>query len=157
MDIVVTGASKGIGYYAAMHLANSGHNVFALSRSESGLEKLKMNSNSNSIVTLPCDLSKEISLKEVINKIGEQTQSIEALINNAGYLVNKSFEGLSLNDWKEIFDVNVFGVFNITKGLLPLLRGGSISNTKKIKSHVVNISSMGGVQGSQKFPGLSAY
>ena len=73
---------------------------------------------------------------------------VDVLINNSGYLVNKPFSELSLEDFKQSYDVNVFGVFSLTQVLLPFF---------KKSSHVVNISSMGGVQGSAKFPGLAAY
>ena len=73
---------------------------------------------------------------------------VDVLINNSGYLVNKPFSELSLEDFKQSYDVNVFGVFSLTQAVLPFF---------KKSSHVVNISSMGGVQGSAKFPGLAAY
>lgn len=63
-------------------------------------------------------------------------------------MVNKPFSELSLEDFKQSYDVNVFGVFSLTQAVLPFF---------KKSSHVVNISSMGGVQGSAKFPGLAAY
>ena len=75
---------------------------------------------------------------------------VDILINNAGVLLNKSFEKISLGELREVYDINVFAPFRLTQAFLPLMGG-------KKNSHVVNISSMGGVQGSVKFPGLSAY
>ena len=71
-----------------------------------------------------------------------------SLINNAGSLINKPFLDTSIEDFKAVYNVNLFGVASITRLCVPLLSKNG---------HVVNISSMGGVQGSSKFPGLSAY
>jgi NAD(P)-dependent dehydrogenase (short-subunit alcohol dehydrogenase family) len=84
----------------------------------------------------------------LINIIQNEYKNIDILINNAGKLVNKPFEDISRNDLYSVFDVNVFGVFNLIQKLLPYF---------KKKSHVVNISSVGGLVGSSKFPGLTAY
>jgi NAD(P)-dependent dehydrogenase (short-subunit alcohol dehydrogenase family) len=70
------------------------------------------------------------------------------LINNAGTLISKPFEKLSVEDFEQVFSVNVFSCAMLIQKLLPILGSGS---------HVVSISSMGGVQGSVKFPGLAAY
>ena len=75
-------------------------------------------------------------------------KNVDVLINNAGAILNKSFAEGSLAEFKAIYDTNVFGVAGLIQKLLPVMNSNS---------HVVNISSMGGVQGSMKFPGLSAY
>ena len=73
---------------------------------------------------------------------------MDVLINNAGKLINKPFTEISSEDFLEVYKVNVFGVAEITKLMIPFLQKGS---------HVVTISSIGGIQGSLKFPGLAAY
>jgi len=75
-------------------------------------------------------------------------QKVDILIHNAGSLVNKSFEKLTLNDFQKVYQINVFAVAKLTQMVLPFLQRGS---------HVVTISSIGGIQGSLKFPGLAAY
>jgi NAD(P)-dependent dehydrogenase (short-subunit alcohol dehydrogenase family) len=82
--------------------------------------------------------------KEISSTFG----SVDVLINNAGSLVNKPFMEISSSEFEAVFQVNVFAVATLTRLILPLMNQ---------KGHVVNISSMGGVQGSAKFPGLSAY
>lgn len=79
----------------------------------------------------------------------EQFGPIDILVNNAGYLVNKSFEDLNKEDLDKSFQVNTIGIMEITRLSLPYLNNDF--------AHIVNISSMGGFQGSVKFPGLSAY
>ena len=73
---------------------------------------------------------------------------MDILINNAGKLINKPFTALTTEDFLEVYKVNVFGVAELTKNMIPFLQKGS---------HVVTISSMGGIQGSMKFSGLAAY
>jgi NAD(P)-dependent dehydrogenase (short-subunit alcohol dehydrogenase family) len=159
MNIVITGASQGVGYYTALALSKKGGNrVFALSRNAEGLKKLLSEAGQDSGLTiLVCDITDEQSVAETVQRIASNVSGIDVLINNAGRLINKSFSALAISDWKEVFDVNVFGTVRITKALLTLLSKGSISKEAGIRAHIVNISSMGGVQGSMKFSGLSAY
>jgi NAD(P)-dependent dehydrogenase (short-subunit alcohol dehydrogenase family) len=82
--------------------------------------------------------------------VREHFDSLDILVNNAGFLVNKPFEQLNLDDFKRSLEVNYLAPAVLIQGLLPLL-------LKAQKPHVINISSMGGVQGSVKFPGLSSY
>ena len=96
-----------------------------------------------------CDITDPDAIKKVPTFLKKKGwKHVDVLINNSGYLVNKPFSELSLEDFKQSYDVNVFGVFSLTQAVLPFF---------KKSSHVVNISSMGGVQGSAKFPGLAAY
>jgi 3-oxoacyl-[acyl-carrier protein] reductase len=159
MNIVITGVSRGIGYQIAMDLSkNKEHKIFGLSRDEEKLKELSeaVGSGSN-FIGIACDITNEKSVEEAVRLIEKNVSGIEVLINNAGLLINKPFEELTQSDWKEIYNVNVFGVVNLTRQLIPLLKKGTISMQKNTKSHVVNISSMGGIQGSKKFKGLSAY
>lgn len=75
---------------------------------------------------------------------------VDVLVHNAGILVHKPFEQLERADWLRIFDANVFGAAELSRALLPWLSKGA-------HPHVLHIGSMGGFQGSSKFPGLSAY
>ncbi len=149
MNILVTGTSRGIGYDTVKTLAqNPANKIIALSRNKASMEKLAKEVAPSTIQILPLDLTNfdDVYLYSALSEI----DSIDLLVNNAGLLINKSFEELSIEDWKNIFDVNVFGIVHLVKALLPKLK-------KKEGAHILNISSMGGVQGSSKFPGLSAY
>ena len=80
--------------------------------------------------------------------VAENWKKVDILINNSGALLNKPFAETSIDEFINVYDVNVFGAAALTKAILPFMNK---------ESHVVNISSMGGIQGSIKFPGLSAY
>lgn len=162
MNILITGASRGIGYYTALHLsANSKNHVFAVSRDAAGLEKLKAqskkNKNSGKLTVLVGDFGSSKFIETLVKKLEKEAKSLQILINNAGYLEYAPFEKLSMKDWKKIYEVNVFGPVNLIQHLLPLMKKSDFEKGSDFIAHIVNISSMGGVQGSAKFKGLSAY
>ena len=157
MNIAITGASKGVGYAVALYFAKEKHHkIFAISRSVEGLEKLRKEGGEG-IISLRCDITRDQEIAEAVEEIGDRVNGIDILINNAGLLINKPFSQLSMADWRAIYEVNVFGVFGMTKALLPKLGEGDLSHGGAIRSHIVNIASAGGVQGSAKYKGLSAY
>jgi len=143
-NIVITGTSRGIGFELAQLFANQGHQVLALSRNTETINAI----NHKNIKTLATDLSLEKDIQSVANFINENWKKVDVLIHNAGLLVNKPFTDLNNNDFLKVYQVNVFAVANLTRLLIPFLSEGS---------HVVIVSSMGGIQGSMKFPGLAAY
>jgi len=142
-NIIITGTSRGIGYELALQFAHAGHRVLALSRKIP--QTLIENPN---ISCLSVDLSEETEIKKVERFLSESWTSIDILIHNAGSLVFKPFAETTQTDFETIYKVNVFGVANLTRLCLPYLQKGS---------HVVTISSIGGIQGSLKFAGLAAY
>ena len=142
-NIIVTGTSRGIGLELALQFANAGHHVLALSRKTPQI--LIENKN---ITCLSLDLSKEENLTQVEQFLATSWGKIDAIVHNAGALLLKPFEETTSEEFQNIYKVNVFGVANLTRTCLPFLQKGS---------HVVTISSMGGIQGSMKFAGLSAY
>ena len=142
-NIIVTGTSRGIGLELALQFANAGHHVLALSRKTPQI--LIENSN---VTCLSVDLSKEQDLTQVEQFLTSSMKNVDAIVHNAGALLLKPFEETSSEEFENIYKVNVFGVANLTRVCLPFLIKGS---------HVVTISSMGGIQGSMKFAGLSAY
>lgn len=143
-NIVITGTSRGIGFELAQQFANEGHQVIALSRNSIPLEKI----NHKNILPFATDLMDEASLAKAASTIVEKFEQIDILIHNAGMLVNKPFEELTSQDFLKVYQVNVFAVAQLTQKLVPHMKSGS---------HVITISSMGGIQGSMKFPGLAAY
>lgn len=142
-NIIITGTSRGIGFELALQFANAGHQVLAISRKTP--KELIEHSN---ITCLSVDLSEEDELHKVDDFLSQMWKNIDVIIHNAGSLVLKPFSQLSQADFEMVYKVNVFGVANLTRICLPFLHKGS---------HVVTISSMGGVQGSSKFAGLAAY
>jgi len=142
-NIIITGTSRGIGLELALQFAKAGHQVLALSRKIP--QALIENEN---ITCLSIDLSSEEDLYQVTDFLNHTWKKVDAIIHNAGALLNKPFATITQADFESIYKVNVFGVANLTRICLPFLQKGS---------HVVTISSMGGVQGSLKFAGLAAY
>lgn len=141
-NIIITGTSRGIGYELALQFANAGHQVLALSRKTP--QALIEHPN---VTCLAVDLSKD-DLSQVENFLSKTWKHIDAIVHNAGALMLKPFAETTGLDFEKIYKVNVFAVANLTRICLPYLQSGS---------HVVTISSMGGIQGSLKFAGLSAY
>lgn len=142
-NIIITGTSRGIGYELALQFVNAGHQVLAISRKIP--QELLENQN---ISCLSIDLSKENDLVKIEDFLESTWKKVDIIIHNAGSLVNKPFAQTTQSDFENVYKVNVFGVANLTRVCLPYLQNGS---------HVVSISSMGGIQGSMKFAGLSAY
>ena len=143
-NIVITGTSRGIGFELAKQFAENGHQVLALSRNTKPLSTI----NHKNITALSVDISNNDDLNKVTDFIKNTWKNVDVLINNAGKLINKPFTEISSKDFLEVYKVNVFGVAEIIKLMIPFLQKGS---------HVVTISSIGGIQGSSKFPGLAAY
>ncbi|MGC6427984.1 MAG: SDR family NAD(P)-dependent oxidoreductase [Flavobacteriales bacterium] len=142
MNILVTGASRGIGFELVNHFLNQKHHVIAVSRSTKNL----LNIDSEYLTVLEFDLMSD-SYIELINVV-KQKESLDIVINNAGSMLNKPFLQITNKELLDVYNVNLFAPFKIIRDLYPFL---------STKAHVVNISSMGGIQSSVKFPGLSAY
>lgn len=145
LTIAVVGASRGIGKEIVNQLAtDSSYTILALSRNID-----RMNDNFSSLNNVKCfafDLSKT-NVREQASSIFNSFKSIDILINNAGKLVNKPFLELSNTDLSECYGVNAIGVMQTVQAAIPKMK----------KAHIVNISTIGGFQGSVKFPGLTAY
>lgn len=142
-NIIITGTSRGIGYELALQFAKAGHQVLAISRKTP--QTLIENPN---ITCLSIDISNPDELLQAEKFIAQTWKKVDVLIHNAGSLLHKPFTQITSEEFKNIYKVNVFAVAELTKIYIPFMQKGS---------HVVTISSMGGIQGSMKFAGLSAY
>ena len=142
--VIVTGTSRGIGFELSKLLADAGYKILALSRNEKPIKNL----NHKNIETFSFDVSSVADRVKLSDYLKDKKGNVIALINNAGKLINKPFLELTEEEFKSVYDVNVFGVAAMTRLVVPFM------NTN---GHVLTISSMGGIQGSAKFPGLSAY
>jgi NAD(P)-dependent dehydrogenase (short-subunit alcohol dehydrogenase family) len=153
MNIIITGASSGVGFEAVIELILTGkHKVIALARSQDKLERLlEIANNLNpdcSLYAIAFDVVHDDydSLQQFV--AANFDNRVDVLINNAGVLINKPFAELLETDFIEMLQSNFIGHVRIIQALYQLMPAGS---------HIVNIGSMGGFQGSAKFPGLSAY
>ncbi len=140
--LLVTGASRGVGFAICKKATANGHRAIALSRNISPLKGIP------NVHPFSVDLSIESEVVDFVKEISTSFKSIDVLINNAGSLINKPFLEISSSDFEAVFKVNIFAVATLTRLILPMMNA---------KGHVLNITSIGGVQGSAKFPGLSAY
>jgi short-subunit dehydrogenase len=142
--VIITGTSRGIGFELVHLFAAAGYNVLALSRNANPVSNL----NFDNITALSFDLNESKDYDKVEAFIKKEWTHVDILINNAGTLMNKPFSNTSFEDFEQVYRTNVFGVAELTRRTIPFMSS---------KGHVVTISSMGGVQGSMKFPGLAAY
>ncbi|MEQ7799839.1 SDR family oxidoreductase [Pedobacter sp. ASV1-7] len=152
MNIVLTGASSGIGFETALEFTlNKENKVVCIARSADKLRKLleiaKGINPDCTLLPVEFDIVND-DYAALMPFLKEKLGNIDILINNAGALINKPFSETTAEDLACMFESNVLGHFNMIQHLLPLMGSGS---------HIVNIGSMGGFQGSVKFPGLSAY
>ena len=143
-NVIITGTSRGIGYELVPLFTDAGYNVLALSRNSAPISSI----NLDGCTMFPFDITDSKDILMVSQFVKENWKQVDILINNSGALINKPFAKTSIDDFISVYEVNVFGAAALTKAVLPFM---------KKDGHVVNISSMGGVQGSVKFPGLSAY
>ena len=153
MNIIITGASSGVGFEAVLQfILNNDNRVIALARSEDKLQRLSDIATSLNpdctLYTIKFDIVHDDYVTELLPFIESKFGTVDVLINNAGSLINKPFEELVQLDFAEMLQINLLGHVKMIQHLLPSMVSGS---------HILNIGSMGGFQGSIKFPGLAAY
>lgn len=149
MKIVVTGASQGIGYEVVKKLISETElEVFALARNKKKLETLQKYARKATYHPYSFDLLNENYHENLIPNIVKKLGKVDVLINNAGLLINKHLQELTNKDFDDLFNMNVKSVFKLVRDLVPYFNKDA---------HIVNLSSMGGFQGSAKFQGLSLY
>lgn len=150
MDIIITGASRGIGHELVKHFCQTIRcRILVCARSAEKLSDLqKYASEGTEVIPLAVDLGTETGTQAVGEKAREMNFQLKLLINNAGVLVNKPLAELNSADFDKLFNINVKAAFMLVQALLPHFAKDA---------HIVNIGSMGGFQGSAKFPGLSLY
>jgi 3-oxoacyl-[acyl-carrier protein] reductase len=142
--IVVVGTSRGIGKELVIELAkNPDNEIHALSRHNNS----DFSKHTN-VLFHSFDLESP-TVREDAKSIFESIGTIDYMVNNAGKLINKPFTEITAEELQSCYKVNILGVFHVMQA--------AVAHLNATDSHVVNISSMGGFQGSLKFAGLSAY
>ena len=140
-NAIITGTSSGLGFELVNKFIAENYNIISLSRSTCSIK-------SSLVEHCNFDITNPKSISELKKLIQSKYKTIDILINNAGMLINKPFAELSKKEFISVYDVNFFGVIELIKGILPFF---------KSKSQIINISSIGGINGTNKFKGLSAY
>ena len=141
---LITGTSSGIGLELIKKFDNEGIRTISLSRSDI-VSDHEFTSN---LTHINFDITNDEDIKKLVEFLSSNSLQVDFLINNAGKLVNKPFLAQSEVDFKSTYDVNFFGIVRLIQSLFPFF---------KKDSHILNVSSIGGIGGSSKFPGLSSY
>jgi NAD(P)-dependent dehydrogenase (short-subunit alcohol dehydrogenase family) len=150
MNIIVNGGSRGIGREVVLQLAADKDNqILVTGRNEARLKELLLECLNENVSYLKMDISElNKEIEAVRDQIYNRFSRVDILINVAGFLIVADFMKLSDHDARNMMETNFFGPAALIKLLVPLMSAGS---------HIVNISSMGGYQGSSKYRGLSVY
>ncbi|MCX6261552.1 MAG: SDR family NAD(P)-dependent oxidoreductase [Bacteroidia bacterium] len=150
MNIIVNGGSRGIGREVVLQLAADKDNqILVTGRNEARLKELLLECLNENVSYLKMDISElNKEIEAVRDQIYNRFSRVDILINVAGFLIVADFMKLSDHDARNMMETNFFGPAALIKLLVPLMSAGS---------HIVNISSMGGYQGSTKYRGLSVY
>ena len=141
---LITGTSSGIGLELIKKFDKKGIRTISLSRSDI-VSDYEFSSN---LMHINFDITNVQDIKKLVEFLSSKSLQVDFLINNAGKLVNKPFLDQSEFDFKSTYDVNFFGIVRLIQSLFPFF---------KKDSHIINVSSIGGIGGSSKFPGLSSY
>src|SRR5919199_1408705 len=146
---VVTGSSSGIGFETSLLLAKNGVFTYATMRNLDRANKIieLKQKEKLPLEVLKLDVTDDKSVNDAIGKIENEQETIDILVNNAGYALVGPLEELSIQEFKEQFETNVFGVIKVTKSVSPIMR-------KQRDGIIVNVSSIAGRIG---FPLTSAY
>jgi short-subunit dehydrogenase len=128
--VLVTGASSGIGKACAEHLASLGHKVYGTSR--------KSQAAGNAVQMIPMDVTDDRSVEEGVARVVKEQGRLDALVNNAGYGIAGAVEETSVQEAQQQFDTNFFGMFRLTKAVLPRMR-------ERRSGLIVNMGSIGGI------------
>lgn len=144
---IVTGASRGIGFETALYLSDRGHLVTAIARSADKLSELVKKSDGK-IQKLSLDLDSNGATDRIIQYLEMNNLRIDGLVNNAGLLIKRPFLESTDEEWQKQIHLNLLVPVRIVRNLITFFNPAC---------HILNIGSMGGFQGSSKFPGLSAY
>ncbi len=139
MKVIVTGASQGIGHGIATVLGKNGFHVGLLARSQNLLEELasSIKNNGGQSAISACDIRDHYAVQKSIDSLVEQMNGVDALINNAGVVIVKDIFTLTLDEWHNMIETNVNGLFYATRAVLPYLN-------EQQKGHIINISSISG-------------
>ncbi|MCO1597500.1 SDR family NAD(P)-dependent oxidoreductase [Micromonospora sp. RHAY321] len=143
----VTGASRGLGLELVRHLLERGDNVTATTRSTERLSAALSPVDTSRLLALPVDLADEKAVRTAVEAAGDRFGAVDVVVNNAGYGLLAAVEEVTDAEARELFDVQLFGAWNVLRAVLPGMR-------ERRSGHIINISS---ILGLTAFPGWGAY
>jgi len=148
-SVLITGCSSGFGFLTALRLAEEGYRVYATMRNMKKRGPLLEEAASRGVrpELLRLDVTETDSIRTALDAVGQRDGKLDVLINNAGFGMAGFFETITDREFREEMETNFFGVLNVTRAALPLLRASGAAK-------IVNISS---VSGFTAFPGLTPY
>lgn len=154
--ILITGCSSGFGLLSAARLSSLGYTVYASMRdlSKNNDLKVELKRRDTTCHMIELDVCDDVSIQKTINTITKQEGKLDILINNAGYGIGGFFEDLSEKEIRDQFETNFFGVQNVTRIALPLMRKTAKQSKDVFSTKIINVSS---AQGRSALPGLGAY
>lgn len=152
-NVIIIGASRGIGFECVKLFLEKGYNVLAASSSIDNLNKASSKiiekNYSGNFDTLRCDISNDEDVKVVFEKCKKLFSQVDIVINAAAIIQNQQFVDLNINDWQKMVDINLKGTV--------LSCYYAFKYMKQNGGNIVNISSLAGLQNFEKFPGFSSY
>jgi NAD(P)-dependent dehydrogenase (short-subunit alcohol dehydrogenase family) len=175
-SILITGCSSGFGLLTAARLAAKGYQVYAtmrdITRSGAMLEEVKKTrlascdfqasrdsldrypflsdkKRGGQLMVLPLDVTDKISIEKTVKHVAAQSGYLDVLVNNAGYGLGGAFEDLSEEEIRAQMETNFFGVQNVTRAVIPLMR-------QRHQGRIINISSVSGFSASPLFGAYNA-
>lgn len=148
---LITGTSSGFGLLSALALAGKGYQVIAGMRDLSRKDKLVQQAEQAGVLgrihLMTMDVTNTASIDSAVSAITQQFGRIDVLVNNAGLAVGGFVEEVSMEEWRLQMDTNFFGLVEVTKAVLPVMRN-------QRSGTIINISSVSGLLG---FPGYAPY
>lgn len=140
-SVIITGASRGIGFDTALVFARAGYKVFATMRNPDGASglKQKISNESLDISILKMDVDSDESVKEAMESIQKRNGTVDVLVNNAGIERHGSVEEMEIREFKEVMETNYFGALRCIKAVLPQMRAnksGCIINIASVAGHI---------------------
>lgn len=148
--VLVTGCSRGIGYFTALEFVRAGYSVIASVRSrETADEILKFESEFPNLSVVELDVTDEIAVRSLTKKIKDEGEVIDVLVHSAGRILFGPLETLSLDEIRSQFEVNLMGSILLTQELLPMMRANC-------RGHIICLGSTSGIHPSAFYPAYSA-
>jgi len=142
---IVTGATKGLGYGMALKLANHGANIVVASRTVEDCRKVadEIESIGNEVLSCPTDVSKKIQVDKLVESTVEKFGKIDILVNNAGVGITKLAKDLTEEEWDNVVDIDLKGVFLVAQSVSKVM-------IKQNSGNIINIASLGGIISSSR-------